>query len=85
MNVPSNHNKPSIVPGDDALIESFLRQPGGRKYLENITLILINTLPHTYSEKEELYTGFVHILNGMEQVFRRNEGEQLLQTVFREG
>lgn len=73
----------AISKGDTSLVEGFFRQPGGRKYLENITLILINTLPHTYNEKEELYQGFVAVLNRMEKRIRRqHEGQEVLEGVF---
>ena len=77
-----NDNSHSIPKGDTALVESFLRQPGGRKYLENITLILINALPQPFSQKEELYEGFVSLLNTLEQGYRQQEGQALLQQVF---
>lgn len=74
----------TISKGDTSLAERFFRQPGGRKYLENITLILINTLPHHCGEKEALYLGFLKVLDGMEQRIRRQkEGQELLETVFR--
>jgi len=38
----------TISKGDTSLVEGFFRKPGGRKYLENIALILINALPHHY-------------------------------------
>ena len=73
-----------ISKGDTSLLESFFRRPGGRKYLENITLILINTLPHNYDDKEELYLGFIEVLDRMEQRIRRqNEGQGILDDIFR--
>ncbi len=73
-----------VSKGDTSLVESFFRRPGGRKYLENITLILINALPHPIDEKEELYAGFVEVLDGMEQRIRRQkEGQETLENVFR--
>ena len=75
----------AISKGDTSLVEHFFRKPGGRKYLENITLILINTLPHHYGEKEELYQGFVEVLDLMEQRIRRQQqGQDILETVFKE-
>lgn len=74
----------TISKGDTSLVERFLSRPGGRKYLENVTLILINTLPHHYDEKEELYRGFVEVLGRMEQRIRRQkEGQEILNDVFR--
>ena len=73
----------AISKGDTSQVERFFRQPGGRKYLENITLILINTLPYNLDEKEELYLGFVEVLDRMEQRIRRQqEGGEILETVF---
>jgi hypothetical protein len=73
----------TISKGDTSLVESFFRRPGGRKYLENITLILINALPHHYNEKEEMYLGFVEVLDHMEQRIRQKEGQEMLENVFR--
>lgn len=73
----------SISKGETGLLEKFFKLPGGRKYLENITLILINTLPHHYDEKEEMYLDFVAVLDGMEQqIERQKEGQQILNEVF---
>jgi hypothetical protein len=73
----------TISRGDTSFVERFFRQPGGRKYLENISLILINTLPHHYGEKEELYLGFVEVLDHMEERIRRQkEGQDILEEVF---
>lgn len=74
----------AISKGDTSLVESFFCRPGGRKYLENITLILINALPHHYDKKEELYRGFVEVLDLMEQrIQRQKEGQEILGSVFR--
>ena len=74
----------TISKGDTSFVESFFRRPGGRRYLENITLILINTLPHHYDDKEELYLGFVEVLDRMEQrIQRQNEGQEILEEVIR--
>ena len=66
--------------GDTRLAESFFRRPGGRRYLENISLMLIHTLlPHA-TEKEEMYQGFVQVLDNMEhRVLRQLEGEEILE------
>ena len=75
----------AVSKGDTSLVERFFRQPGGRKYLENITLILINTLPRHYGEKEELYLGFVEVLDRMEQrIHRQQQGNEILETVFQD-
>lgn len=75
----------TISRGDTSLVESFFRRPGGRKYLEHLTLILISTFPHRYEEKEEMYQGFVEVLDRMEdRIQRKQEGEEILEGVFRE-
>jgi hypothetical protein len=72
----------TISKGDTSLVESFFRKPGGRKYLENITLILINALPSNYGEKEELFMGFMEVLDHMEQrIQRQKEGQEILNEV----
>ena len=83
MNAHFNDIIRAISKGDTSLVESFCRQPGGRKYLENITLILINTLPHHYGEKEEAYRGFLEVLDRMEKRIRhQKEGTEILADVF---
>ena len=85
MNEHFNDLIRTLSKGDTSLVEKFFRVPGGRKYLETITLILINTLPQHYGEKEELYFGFVEVLDRMEHRIRRqHEGQQILEDVFSE-
>jgi hypothetical protein len=73
----------AISKGDTRLAESFFRRPGGRRYLENLSLILINTLAPHHTEKEEMYLGFVEVLDRMEESIRRQqEGQQVLENVF---
>ena len=70
----------SIAKGDTRLAESFFRRPGGRQYLETISLILINTLAPQATEKEEMYRGFVEVLDHMEgRILRQLEGEEILE------
>ena len=68
--------------GDTRLAESFFRRPGGRRYLENISLILLHTLlPHA-TEKAEMFEGFVQVLDNMEgRILRQLEGEEILKEV----
>jgi len=74
----------TLSKGDTTVVESFLRKPGGRKYLENITLILINALPQHDIDKEEMYFGFVEVLDRMEQrIQRQREGYEILNELFR--
>lgn len=68
--------------GDTEQLAALFRRPGGRKHLENLTLILIGTLPNAYEEKEALYKGFVSVLDRMERRIRRQEeGEEILAQV----
>lgn len=74
----------TLSKGDTSVVEGFLRQPGGRKYLENITLILINALPPQIADKEEMYFGFVEVLNRMEgRIRRQQEGGEIVAAAFR--
>jgi hypothetical protein len=70
----------TIAKGDTRLAETFFRRPGGRRYLENLSLILLHTLlPHS-TEKEEMYGGFVQVLDHMEgRILRQLEGEELIE------
>ena len=75
----------SIVRGDTRLAESFFRRPGGRRYLENISLILLNTLVPHATEKEDMYLGFVEVLDQMEQrILRQLEGEEILEAALQD-
>ncbi len=61
----------AISKGDTSFAERFFRRPGGRRYLENLSLILIHTLAPQAAEKEEMYLGFVEVLDLMEERIRR--------------
>lgn len=75
----------AIAKGDTRLAESFFRRPGGRRYLENISLILINTLAPHAPEKEEMYLGFVEVLDHMEgRILRQLDGDAILETALQE-
>jgi hypothetical protein len=72
----------TISKGDTSFAESFFEKPGGKKYLENIVLILVNTLPHIQDDKEEIYSGFVQILNRIEKrIQRQKEGTRILKQI----
>ena len=72
----------NIAKGDTRFAESFFRQPGGRRYLENLSLILLHTLVPFHTEKEEMYQGFVEVLDRMEETIRRRkEGEEILDEI----
>lgn len=70
----------NIAKGDTRLAETFFRRPGGRRYLESLSLILLHTLlPHS-TEKEAMYGGFVQVLDHMEgRILRQREGEEILE------
>lgn len=80
MNDPLHDAIRNIAKGDTRLAESFFRRPGGRRHLEVLSLILLNTLvPHT-TEKEEMFQGFVQVLDHMEdRILRQWEGEEILE------
>ncbi|HET7896944.1 MAG TPA: hypothetical protein VFL47_04730 [Flavisolibacter sp.] len=86
MNKPLHDMILTISKGDTRFAESFFRRPGGRRYLENLTLILLNTLvPHS-EEKEEMYLGFVEVLDHMERrIQRQTEGQEILNEAFQPG
>ena len=74
----------TISKGDTRFAESFFRRPGGRRYLENISLILINTLAPHATEKEEMYRGFVEVLDRMEgRIRRQQDGGAILDEALR--
>jgi hypothetical protein len=80
MNEHLNKAIHAIAKGDTQFAESFFRRPGGRRYLENISLILINTLALQATEKLDMYLGFVEVLDRMEQrILRQLEGEEILE------
>ena len=82
MNEHLNDIIHSISKGDTTLAESFFSSPYGRRYLENLTLILLNTLAPLYPEKEEMYSDFVKVLDHMEhRIQRQQEGQQILEAV----
>lgn len=86
MNESLQHLIRNIAKGDTSLAESFFRRPGGRRYLENLSIILLNTLVPHCTEKEEMYQGFVEVLDQMEErLQRREEGQVILSIVLQEG
>lgn len=81
MNDHLNEAIRSIAKGDTRLAESFFRRPGGRRYLENLSLILLHTLVPHATEKEEMFQGFVQVLDRMEnRILHQHEGEKILET-----
>ena len=83
MQEPIKNIISSFANGESNGLEIFFNQPGGRKYLENISLILINTLPHNYSEKEKLFLDFVAVLDGLQQQVRQKQGGAILDELFK--
>lgn len=82
MKEPIQNIIQGITNGDACSIEMFFSKPGGKKYLENLSLILIHTLPYNYAEKEKLYLDFVKVLNGIEQHIRQKNGQKILDGIF---
>jgi hypothetical protein len=80
MNDPLQDAIRKLAKGDTRLAESFFLRPGGRRYLENLSVILLHTLlPHS-TEKEEMYSGFVQVLDHLEErILRQYEGEEILE------
>lgn len=81
MNDPLHNDIRAIAKGSTRLAESFFRRRGGRRYLENLSIILLHTLlPHA-AEKEAMYGGFVEVLDRLEgRIRRQREGEEVLET-----
>lgn len=71
-----------ITNGDACSLEIFFSRPGGKRYLEHISLILIHTLPYSFQEKEKLYLDFVNVLNGIEWSIRQKQGQRILDGIF---
>ena len=68
-----------ISKGDTSAVESLFSKPSGRKYLETVVLIVINTMTTSDEEKEELFNAFRRALNTIEKRIRRqHEGQQIL-------
>lgn len=72
----------SIAKGDTSLAERFFRRKGGRRYLENLSMILIHTLAPHSTEKEEMFLGFREVLDRMEErIERQQEGQEILEKI----
>ena len=72
-----------ISRGDTTSAEALFSKPGGRKYLESIVLIVINNLPYSTDEKEELFIAFLKALNKIEKrIKRQKEGQKILNQVY---
>ena len=80
MNDPLHDAIRNIAKGDTRLAESFFRRPGGRRHLEVLSLILLNTLVPQATEKEEMFQGFVEVLDHLVgRILRQWEGEEILE------
>ena len=72
----------SISKGDTRLAESFFRRKGGRRYLENLSLILIHTLAPDSTDKEDMFLGFQEVLDRMEErIERQQEGQAIIEKI----
>jgi hypothetical protein len=72
-----------ISKGDIQFAEALFSKPGGRKYLENIVLIVISTLPGEQQEKEELFSTFVLGLDKIEHRLKhQKQGQEILREMY---
>jgi len=69
--------------GNTGSVEALFRKPGGRKYLENIVLLLVFNLPGMQEDKEDLFFAFRKILDKLEHRIRhQQEGQKILNQVY---
>jgi hypothetical protein len=73
-----------IARGDVQFAEALFSKPGGRKYFENIVLIVITNLPHEQEEKEELFDAFVKGLDKIEnRIKHQKQGQKILRQIYK--
>jgi len=53
-----------ISKGNTGAVEALFSQPGGRKYLERLVLVMVCTLPFEEQDKEDLLTTFQKAMAG---------------------
>jgi ribosome-associated translation inhibitor RaiA len=72
-----------IARGDTSSAELLFDKPGGRKYFENLMLVVITNLPYSEEEKAALFVALISALNRIEKRIRRQkEGQKILQTIY---
>jgi hypothetical protein len=72
-----------ISKGDIQFAEALFSKPGGRKYLENIVLIMISTLPGEQHEKEDLFSAFAQGLDKIEHRLKhQKQGQKILRQIY---
>ena len=73
----------TISKGDLSFAESLFSKPGGRKYFENLVLIVLSNTPMDQDEKEELFFAFSKGLNKIvRRIKRQKDGQTILKEVF---
>ncbi|HEX8334431.1 MAG TPA: hypothetical protein VF622_17540 [Segetibacter sp.] len=73
-----------ISKGDIQFAEALFSKPGGRKYLENIVLIVISNLPTEEDEKEDLFKAFVKGLDKIEsRIQHQKQGQKILKQIYK--
>lgn len=64
-------------------MEVFFKKPGGRKFFENLVLIVISRLPYDQEEKEDLFIAFRKALDKIqERIKHQKEGQKILKQVY---
>jgi hypothetical protein len=72
-----------ISKGDIQFAEALFSKPGGRKYLENIVLIMISNLPGEQYEKEDLNSAFAKGLDKIEHRLKhQKQGQKILRQIY---
>jgi hypothetical protein len=72
----------NISRGDISFAEDLFSKPGGRKYLENILMVLLTSLPEQ-GDKDDLFVALVKGLDKIEKrIKRQKEGKEILQQVY---
>jgi hypothetical protein len=68
---------------DTTSAEELFNKPGGRKYLENIVLIIVSGLQYPQEEKADLFRAFVKGLDNIERrIKHQKEGQKIIEKVF---
>ncbi|MDB5192196.1 MAG: hypothetical protein JWQ96_1759 [Segetibacter sp.] len=73
----------TISIGDTQFAEALFSKPGGRKYLENIVLVILCATPSLQDEKEDLYMAFTRGLNKIEKrIKHQRQGQKILNQLY---
>jgi hypothetical protein len=72
-----------IAKGDTSSVELLFNQPGGRKYLESIVLVVVSNLPYSQVEKLALFSAFMNALDKIEKrIKHQKEGQKILNQIY---